>query len=287
MSAACCRRSKPRSKWLYETGDAATRVSHRPRKRFGQNFLIDQQVIDRIVATINPRPDEPLVEIGPGQGALTQPLVALGADLHVIEIDRDLAASLPAQIPGLDPSRIHVGDALKVDLPALLSSPPGGRAIRVVGNLPYNISTPLLVHLLNFADSIRDMHFMLQQEVVDRLAASPGGRDYGRLSLMCQYHCTVTPLFTVPPGAFRPVPKVESGFLRLVPHERPPVTIPDYPTFERVVAQAFSQRRKTLRNSLKPMMTAEMIESAGIDPTLRAEALGLEDYAALTRIVAH
>jgi len=254
----------------------------RPRKRFGQNFLVDSDVIERIVSTIAPREGEPMVEIGPGKGALTRSLLAAGADLHVVEIDRDLAAALPGNAPALDPAHIHVGDALEADLPALLSVPPGEK-LRVVGNLPYNISTPLLVRLMKSAGAIRDMHFMLQKEVVERIAAAPGGRDYGRLSIVCQYHCEVAPLFSVAAECFRPVPRVESGFLRLVPHPRPPIELPDYGTFERVVAQAFSQRRKTLRNSLKPLMTPEMITEAGVDPSLRAEALTLDDYASLSR----
>jgi 16S rRNA (adenine1518-N6/adenine1519-N6)-dimethyltransferase len=227
-----------------------------------------------------------MVEIGPGRGALTRPLLAAGADLHVVEIDRDLAAALPVAVPGIDPTHIHVGDALNMDLPDLLNLSPG-EGIRVVGNLPYNVSTPLLVHLMKSTRAIRDMHFMLQKEVVDRIAASPGGRDFGRLSLMCQYHCEVTSLFSVAAASFEPAPRVESAFLRLVPHRAPPVELADYETFERVVAQAFSQRRKTLRNSLKTLMSSEMIAEAGVDPALRAEALTLEDYAELTKVVAH
>lgn len=257
-------------------------AQHRPRKRFGQNFLVDDTVIDRIVAAIDPREGEPMVEIGPGRGALTRQLLESGAELRVVEIDRDLAAALPGLVPGLGSDRVVVGDVLETDLGSLVPLPPGGR-IRIVGNLPYNISTALLVRLMNTTDSIRDMHFMLQKEVVDRMAAGPGGRDYGRLSLLCQYHCSVISLFTVPAQAFRPVPRVESAFVRLVPHLEPPVEVTDYAVFERVVAQAFSQRRKTLRNALKAMMPAEKIAEAGIDPGLRAEALSLEDFASLAR----
>lgn len=261
-------------------------MAHRPRKRFAQNFLVDPTVLDRIVAAIDPAMGEPIVEIGPGRGALTRPLLAAGADLHVIEIDRDLAADLPRQVPGLAADHVHVGDALEVDLADLLPLPAGDK-IRVVGNLPYNISTPLLVKLAKSAGAIRDMHLMLQKEVVDRMAADPGGRDYGRLTLMCQYHCAVVPLFTVPPEAFEPAPRVESGFVRLIPHEKPPVEVLDYALFERVVAQAFSQRRKTLRNSLRPLMSSAQIEEAGVDPTLRAEALSIGDFARLAQVVAH
>lgn len=263
-------------------------MSHRARKRFGQNFLVDGEMIARIVAAIAPRAGECMIEIGPGLGALTRPLLASGVELHVVEIDRDLAAALPDRVPGLPPEHIHVGDALRIDLPSLVGKADvEGLAVRIAGNLPYNISTPLLARLVESARRIRDMHFMLQKEVVERMAAAPGGRDYGRLSLLCQYHCAVAPLFTVPSSCFRPAPKVESSFVRLVPHPQPPVDIPDYRLFQRVVAQAFSQRRKTLRNSLKPLADAATIERAGIDPGLRAEALGLEDYAALCRVMAH
>ncbi|HKJ18446.1 MAG TPA: 16S rRNA (adenine(1518)-N(6)/adenine(1519)-N(6))-dimethyltransferase RsmA [Xanthomonadales bacterium] len=261
-------------------------MTTRARKRFGQNFLTDVHIIERIISTIDPVRDEPIIEIGPGRGAITAPLIAAGADLHVIEIDRDLAAVLPRTIPGLTSEKIHVTDALKADIPDLLDELPEG-GIRVVGNLPYNISTPLLAHLMGFTDSIRDMHFMLQSEVVARMAAGPGSRTYGRLSIMCQYHCSIAPLFTVPPEAFEPVPRVDSAFVRLVPHSKPPIEVPDHSLFQRVVTQAFSQRRKTLRNSMKKMMTSEQIEQAGIDPSLRPEVLSMEDYASLTRVMAH
>lgn len=259
-------------------------MNHRPRKRFGQNFLVDTSVVEKIVAAINPREEDCMIEIGPGRGALTRALLEAGVDLHVVEIDRDLAANLPRSVPGLAADHIHVGDALKVDFPALVGADPGA-PLRVVGNLPYNISTPLLFHLVSFGTAIHDMHFMLQKEVVERIVATPGGRDYGRLSVMCQYHCATNPVLFVPPHAFEPPPKVESAFVRLVPHESPPVDLKDYETFARVVAQAFSQRRKTLRNSLSVLMSAEMIAEAGVDATLRAEALSLEDFAALANIV--
>ncbi len=261
-------------------------MTAKARKRFGQNFLTDIHVIERIVSTINPAHGEPIVEIGPGRGALTRPLIAAGADLHVIEIDRDLAARLPGEVTGLKKENIHVADALTVNIAALLPEPPVN-GIRVVGNLPYNISTPLLAHLMDFTDCIRDMHFMLQNEVVARMAASPGSKTYGRLTIMCQVHCSVVSLFTVPPGAFDPMPRVESAFVRLTPHHRVPFDIPDRALFDRIVAQAFSQRRKTLRNSLGKIMTSQQIESAGVDPSLRPEALGIDDYASLSRVMAH
>lgn len=258
-------------------------MTHRPRKRFGQNFLVDTAVIERIVSTIAPAAGETIVEIGPGQGALTRPLIESGAELHVIEIDRDLASALPRRAPGLRPSHIHIGDALDTDFADLIPAE-GDRAIRVVGNLPYNVSTPLLVRLMDAVRHIRDMHFMLQKEVVERMAAAPGGRDFGRLSLLCQLQCEVVHLFTVPPESFDPAPRVDSAFVRLVPHRVPPVEIADRAVFDRLVTQAFSQRRKTLSNSLKPLLSAEQIREAGIDPGLRAEAIGLEGYAALANL---
>ena len=261
---------------------------HHPRKRFGQNFLRDEAVVDRIISAIAPAPGQHVVEIGPGPGVLTGRLIAAGVDLQVVEIDRDLGAALPQRVPGLAPERVHVMDALKADILGLFPGADGDRkAIRVVGNLPYNISTPLLVRLFGYGCDISDMHFMLQKEVVARMAASPGGKAYGRLSVLCQLHCQVVPLFDVPPQAFEPAPKVDSTFVRLTTHERSPVQIRDRALFDRIVAAAFSQRRKTLRNSLKALLTPEMIEAAGVDPGLRAEALGLEEYAALAEVMAN
>lgn len=256
---------------------------HKARKRFGQNFLIDVEVIDRIVSAISPLAEDAIVEIGPGQGALTRHLLASGADLRVIEIDRDLAADLPRRVPGLARERILVGDALKIAVADLV----GDGGIRIVGNLPYNISTPLLVHLFESLGVIRDMHFMLQREIVARMAAEPGGKEFGRLSLLCQYHCSIAPLFDVPPAAFQPVPRVHSTVVRMQPHAEPPVRISDREVFDRLVTAAFAQRRKTLRNSLKTVVDAEHFEAAGIDPGLRAEALGLKEYAALAEVVAN
>lgn len=252
-------------------------MQHRARKRFGQNFLADPQIVNRIIAAIAPRPGEVIVEIGPGQAALTLPLAESGAELHLLEIDRDLAAALQRQFYGHPNVRLHLGDALQADFAELC----GGRPFRLVGNLPYNISTPLLFHVLEWSALVTDMHFMLQQEVVERMAASPGGKARGRLSVMCQYHCEVTPLFTVPPKAFRPAPKVNSALVRLVPHPRPPVQIRDLPRFGQLVSQAFSMRRKTLRNSLRGLLSGEQIAAAGIDPGLRPETLTLTQFAAL------
>ncbi len=250
---------------------------HRPRKRFGQNFLHDPGVIERIVRHINPRPDQHLVEIGPGQGALTRPLLAAAGRLEVVELDRDLIPGLRALGPGL---RIHQTDALRFDFRSLQASTDD--KLRIVGNLPYNISTPLLFHLIGQLEAIADMHFMLQKEVVERLAATPGNKNYGRLGVMAQYHCRVEKLFTVGPGAFRPPPKVDSAIVRLVPHPSPPVQVADYRRFAALVNRCFGQRRKTLRRVLKGWLDENQIQQAGIDPGLRPENLSLADFARLS-----
>lgn len=255
-------------------------MGHRPRKRFGQNFLTDESVIERIIRTVGPAPGQLIVEIGPGQAALSEYLAASGAELHLLEIDRELAANLQDRFGGAGNVRVHCADALQTDL----SQVAAGRRFRLVGNLPYNISTPLLFHVLQWRGLIADMHFMLQQEVVDRLASSPGTKAWGRLALMCQLHCEVTPLFTVPPQAFRPRPKVNSALVRLVPHPRPPVRIDDMSRFESLISRAFSMRRKTLRNALRGLISADSMAAAGIDPGLRPEALGLGEFAALANL---
>jgi len=256
-------------------------MGHRARKRFGQNFLTDPLMIQRIVNTINPAAGELILEIGPGQAALSEPLAETDAELHLLEIDRDLAARLQIMFKPEGRAEVHTGDALQVDFSEIVN----GRPFRLVGNLPYNISTPLLFHVLQWNELIIDMHFMLQQEVVRRMAAEPGSKAWGRLSVMCQYYCQVTPLFGVPPEAFTPAPKVQSMFVKLVPHDQAPVKINNMTVFERLVRQAFSMRRKTLRNSLKGMLDATMIESAGIDPGARPETLGLAQFAALSDIL--
>jgi len=252
-------------------------LTHRPRKRFGQNFLHDPAIIGRIVASIGPASGEQLVEIGPGQGAITMPLLQQTGRLAVVELDRDLVGPLQARCAGLGELTVYNADALRFDFCELA----GNHSLRIVGNLPYNISTPLLFHLLAQHDCIRDMHFMLQKEVVERMAATPGGRQYGRLSVMLQYRCEVAHLFNIGPGAFSPPPKVESAFVRLVPYERPPVQVTDEAVFEQLVRRAFAQRRKTLRNALREMLEAEEISALGIDPTARAETLSISDFAAL------
>jgi 16S rRNA (adenine1518-N6/adenine1519-N6)-dimethyltransferase len=256
-------------------------MQHRARKRFGQNFLTDGSVISRIVDAIAPAAGELIVEIGPGQAALTMPLAESGAELHLLEIDRDLAARLAGRFAATPNVNIHTGDALRMDFGELT----GYRPFRLVGNLPYNISTPLLFHVLQWNRLISDMHFMLQKEVVNRMAAGPGGKSWGRLSVMCQYHCRVTPLFNVPPSAFSPAPKVDSAIVRLEPYDEPPVQVSDMARFARVIAQAFSMRRKTLRNSLRKMVDASTMETAGIDPGARPETLSLEQFAALSELI--
>jgi 16S rRNA (adenine1518-N6/adenine1519-N6)-dimethyltransferase len=257
-----------------------TRVNHRPRKRFGQNFLRDTSVVDRIVAAIGPRPGERLVEIGPGEGAMTAPLLEAAGTLTAIELDRDLVARLRMRFPPGSGLELIEGDALTYDFRALAGDGP----LRLVGNLPYNISTPLLFHLFAQHDAVADMHFMLQKEVVDRLAAGPGSKTYGRLSVMAQYACTVTPLLAVPPGAFRPPPKVDSMVVRLVPHARTPVTVTDPARLQVVVTAAFAQRRKTLRNSLRELLDADAMRAADIDPGRRAETLSLAEFARLANL---
>jgi 16S rRNA (adenine1518-N6/adenine1519-N6)-dimethyltransferase len=251
------------------------------KKRFGQNFLHDPAVIDRIVRVINPRAGEPLVEIGPGLGAITRPLLAKVGTLHVVEIDREIIPHL-LEACGHDRA-LHVvqADALALDYAQFA---PAGALLRVVGNLPYNISTPLLFHLLAQAHVIRDMHFMLQKEVVDRMCAGPGDEAYGRLSVSLAARAEVSHLFDVGPGAFKPAPKVTSAIVRIVP--RPPAfEVRSWPAFDRVVTAAFGQRRKTLSNALKGVVAAEQFDQAGIDPGLRAERLGAEQFARLANLM--
>jgi len=251
---------------------------HRARKRFGQNFLVDRDIIDRIVTAIAPHPDDTLIEIGPGQGALTAPLLARCPQLTVIELDRDLAAVLQdwqRSHPGLT---VVIADALRTDFSQFAMGP---NTLRVVGNLPYNISTPLLFHLLRHASLIRDMHFMLQKEVVDRLAASPGDSNYGRLGIMVQYHCQITPLIDVPPHSFRPAPKVDSAVVRLTPHRQLPHPCDNPDLLARLVNVCFQQRRKTLRNSLRHWLDMGQIGQLDLDLQARPETLSLGDFVAI------
>ena len=249
---------------------------HQPRKRFGQNFLHDPGIIGRIIDSIDPRPGEHLVEIGPGHGALTEGLLAAGCRLDAIELDRDLVPLLEDRFGGKENFSVHQADALRFDFP-MLATP--GEKLRIVGNLPYNISTPLIFHLLGFARHIKDMHFMLQREVVNRLAAAPGGKAWGRLGVMAQYQCQVDALFEVPPEAFQPPPKVVSGIVRLVPREIDPDRAQ---RLRRVVSAAFSQRRKTLRNTLRDVVDVQQLEDLGISPSARAETLTLQQFVAIS-----
>jgi len=254
-------------------------TTHQPRKRFGQHFLRDRGVIQRILQAIRPLPDQHLVEIGPGLGAITRPLLTVAGRLEVVELDRDLIPHLQQHCKGAGELLIHNADALTFDFSQLSRDE---RRLRVLGNLPYNISTPLLFHLLEQADHIHDMHFMLQKEVVERMAAGPGEAAYGRLSVMLQYRCRVEPLFTIPASAFTPPPKVESAFVRLIPFVQPSVVVADERRFTELVRQAFSQRRKTLRNTLRGMLGTADIEAAGVNPGARPETLGLAEFAALS-----
>lgn len=255
-------------------------VGHQARKRFGQNFLQDDNIIRNIIRGINAKPEEQVVEIGPGLGALTQELLtATQGKLDVVELDRDLAKILKTQFFNYPDLSIHQGDALKFDFSSLVKAPD---KLRIVGNLPYNISTPLIFHLLTFAENVKDMHFMLQKEVVDRLAAQVDDSAYGRLGIMVQYHCRVEPLFNVPPTAFNPQPKVDSAVVRLTPYTKLPIPAKDPNQLQLVVRTAFGQRRKTIRNNLKKLISAEQLESLNIDPGLRAEKLSLHNFVAIS-----
>ena len=255
-------------------------MSHRPRKRFGQNFLHDQAVIARILDCIDPRPGQRLVEIGPGQGALTKGLLQRAGRLDAIELDRDLLEPLRHMCAPIGELNLHNADALKFDFRSLH---PGEQKLRLVGNLPYNISTPLLFHLLEQADVIEDMHFMLQKEVVERMAAAPGSKTFGRLSVMLQVSCEVTPLFDIGPGSFDPPPKVDSSVVRLRPLAESRVPVAQIGTFGAFVAQAFAHRRKTLRNNLKGLLDGEQIAAVGVDPGARSETLAIDELIRLHR----
>lgn len=252
---------------------------HHARKRFGQNFLSDDRVIRQIVASFQPGRDQNVVEIGPGLGALTKELLPALGRLQVVELDRDLAARLPKTLAGLGELVIHAGDALDFDFAPL--GTPGVADLRVIGNLPYNISTPLIFHLLAQTGVVRDMTFMLQKEVIDRLCAEPGGNDYGRLTVMTQYRCQAEWLFDVPPEAFSPPPKVTSAIVRLTPHATLPHPCRDERLLGEVVTTAFTMRRKTLRNALRRYPEAALA-ATGVDASHRPETLSVADYVAIT-----
>jgi 16S rRNA (adenine1518-N6/adenine1519-N6)-dimethyltransferase len=255
-------------------------MKHVARKRFGQNFLTDKFVLDNIIDAIGPQPDQTMVEIGPGLAAMTALLLKHLKHMHVVELDRDLVTRLEKSFPR-EQLTIHSGDALKFDYSQI--AVPEGRKLRVVGNLPYNISSPLLFHLADFAHLIEDQHFMLQKEVVERMVAAPGSKVYGRLSVMLQWRYDMALMFIVPPTAFDPPPQVESAIVRMIPTARPLAC--DGPTLEAVVMKAFSQRRKVIRNCLAGMFTEQQLIDAGIDPSTRPETVSLEQYVALSNLL--
>jgi len=255
--------------------NAPMKTTHTPRKRFGQNFLQDAGIIAEIANAIHPQPGEHLVEIGPGQGALTAALISREIRLDVVELDRDLVTGLLAAFSIYPGFKLHSADALAFDFATLARD---GVPLRVVGNLPYNISTPLLFRLLEFAPLLQDMHFMLQLEVVNRLAATPGGKHWGRLGIMAQYHCAVEHLFDVPPEAFYPPPKIQSAIVRLTPYPHSPWPECDEDSLRKIVQASFAQRRKTLRNNLKGILSDHELEQLGVDPGARAETLQLLDF---------
>jgi len=252
---------------------------HRPRKRFGQNFLQSHHVINDILRAFHPQPTDNTIEIGPGLGALTEPLLRVLDELTAVEIDTDLYAHLAALPQNHGVLKLICADALTIDYGTF------GSHLRVIGNLPYNISTPLLLHLLSFASHIDDMYFMLQKEVVERLAAEPGNKTYGRLSVVVQYLCEVEQLFTVPASAFHPAPKVESAVVRLVPYQVSPYPAVHFAELERLVAMAFSMRRKTLANNLKPVVSAHELMDMAIDPSQRPEQISVKDYVQIANYI--
>lgn len=253
-------------------------LGHTARKRFGQNFLTDGNIINRIVGAIAPDNDHVMVEIGPGLAALTEPVAQSIDNLTVIELDRDLAERLKVHPTLKDKLTIHQGDAMKFDFGQLVVP---GRKLKVFGNLPYNISTPLMFHLFEFAEHIENMHFMLQKEVVLRLSASPGTKAYGKLTVMAQYYCQVVPVLEVPPGCFTPPPKVDSAVVRLVPYAEKPWPAKDVELLRKVCNTAFNMRRKTLRNNLKPLLNDADFEALGIDAGLRPEDISVQQYVAM------
>jgi len=260
--------------------------THKHKKQFGQNFLNNGRIIDQIVASIRPQENDHMVEIGPGAAALTRPLIERVKKLDIIEIDNDLIAPLKIQFATKPAFHLHHTDALKFDYGTLLSETESKekQSLRIVGNLPYNISSPLMFHLLTYAHCIQDMHFMLQKEVVDRITAQPGIKAYGRLSVMLQYTCQTEFLFTVGPENFTPPPKVESAIVRLIPHATRPFVADDEKAFRDIVRQSFSQKRKTLRNNLKGWLSVEQIEACGLEPGTRAETIPVEGFVKLANL---
>jgi 16S rRNA (adenine1518-N6/adenine1519-N6)-dimethyltransferase len=260
---------------------APNAAEHKARKRFGQNFLHDQNIIGKIVQALNPQTTDVLFEIGPGLGALSKPVLQRSGKLNCIELDRDVIPILQHELAGVGELTLLNRDVLTVDFTELAA----GRMLRVFGNLPYNISTPLIFHLCQHLPVITDMLFMLQKEVVERMAAGPDDDAYGRLSVMLQYYCDVSYLFTVPPGAFRPAPKVQSAIVRLLPHQHRALRPDQEPRFAELVSFAFNARRKTLRNVWREHVTESQFAAASIDPGLRPENLALTDYLRLTQLL--
>lgn len=258
-------------------------LGHQAKKRFGQNFLHNEAIISDIVDAINPEPGENLIEIGPGLGALTEPVVDRAGDISVVELDRDLAHRLRHHPFLAKHLTIHEIDALKFDFGSLSSE---DKPLRIFGNLPYNISTPLIFHLLTFKDKVKDMHFMLQKEVVERMAAGENSKTFGRLSIMTQYQCQVIPVMEIGPEAFNPAPKVDSAIVRLIPHKEIKNPVKDLSLLNHVCLTAFNQRRKTIRNSFKKIATAEQLESIGIDPSLRPENLNIDQFINIANFLA-
>ena len=256
-------------------------TQHKARKRFGQNFLIDQQLIGQIVTAINPSSDDNLIEIGPGMAAITEHLVKLCPSMTLVELDRDLIEFLKRKLIDYPSVSIINGDALKTNFGEFYQ----GEKLRLVGNLPYNISTPLLFHLLDTKEYIRDMHFMLQREVVDRLSASPGEKSYGRLSVMIQYHCRVMPLIPVPPSSFNPAPKVQSAVVRLTPYDEPPHKAENPELLSKIVSLCFQQRRKTLKNCLNSYAQYILSDTNTVDLTKRPEQLSVAEFVDLSNCI--
>lgn len=257
-------------------------MQHRAKKRLGQNFLVDTNIIERIIKSINAAPGEHIVEIGPGLGALTQPLLRVLTRLDVIELDRELIPGLN-RLEGKEKLHIHNMDVLDFDFTQFTQSNFPQEKLRIIGNLPYNISTAVLFHLIRHRSTIEDLHFMLQKEVVERIAANVGSHDYGRLSIMMQLYFRISPLFLVAPQSFRPVPRVESAVVRLTPLPRPLIKPDEHESFAALVKQAFSQRRKTLRNTLKGTYTESLIAAAGVDPGKRPQEISIAEFISLFR----
>ena len=264
------------------TSNTENQNEHKARKRFGQNFLHDKNIIDKIIRSINPKPTQNIVEIGPGQGALTYPLLEKLGHLNAVEIDRDLIQILNQQSSEYGNLTIHEGDALKFDFNQVSQT---DSKLRLVGNLPYNISTPIIFHLLEYIALIGDMHFMLQKEVVERMAAEPNSKTYARLTVMLQWYCDVDYLFDIPPSAFNPPPKVTSSLVRLTPKVAPLTILNSKTQFSKLVNRVFQQRRKTLRNTLKNYLNEDEIKSLGISPTARPETLSVTDFANLSNLI--